>query len=110
MSKFRGMPNFGGGLNINKLMKEAQKMQKDLESKQSDLEKKIFESSVGGGAVYLKTNGKKEILDLKIQKEVVDPEDVETLEDLIKLAFEDAFSKIDKEAEENMEGLNIPGL
>lgn len=110
MSKFRGMPNFGGGFNINKLMKEAQKMQKDLESKQSDLEKKIFESSVGGGAVYLKTNGKKEILDLKIKKEVVDPEDVETLEDLIKLALEDAFSKIDKEAEENMEGLNIPGL
>lgn len=110
MSKFRGMPNFGGGFNINKLMKEAQKMQSELQNKQSDLEKKTFESTVGGGAITLKINGKKEILDLNIQKEVVDPDDVETLVDLIKLVFEDAFSKVDKESEENMEGFNIPGF
>lgn len=110
MSKFKGMPGFGGGFNINKLMKEAQKMQSEIQTKQADLEKKIFETTVGGGAINLKINGKKEIIDLKIQKEIVDPDDVETLVDLIKLAFNDVFKKVDEEAEENMEGLNIPGL
>lgn len=110
MSKFRGMPGFGGGLNINKLMKEAQKMQAEMKTKQSDLENKIFETTVGGGAINLKINGKKQIKDLNIKKEIVDPDDIETLTDLIKLAFKNVCDQVDKEAEENMEGFNIPGL
>lgn len=110
MSKFRGMPGFGGGMNLNKLMKEAQKMQTELQNTQKNLENKIYETSVGGGAVKLKMNGKKQILDLEIENSVVDPDDVETLIDLIKLAFNELSNRIDSEAEESMEGLNIPGL
>lgn len=110
MGKFKGMPGFGGGFNINKLMKEAKKMQSDLEEKQKKIEEQEFESSVGGGVVFVKINGKKEILELKIDKEVVDPEDVDTLQDLIITALNDVFSQVEKETENNLEGFNIPGL
>lgn len=71
-----GMGGFGG-MNINSLMKEAKKMQADLEKNQQELAEKEFEASAGGNAVSVKVNGQKQILDLKLQKEVVDPEDVE---------------------------------
>ena len=110
MSKFRGMPSFGGGMNINKLMKEAQKMQAELQNTQKNLENKVYNTSVGGGVLKLEMNGRKEILNLELDESVVDPDDVETLVDLIKLAFNELSNKIDSEAKESMEGFNIPGL
>ena len=77
-----GMGGFGG-MNINSLMKEAKKMQADLEKSQTELAAKIFEASAGGGAVSVKVNGEKKIIELKLQKDVVDPDDVEMLQDLI---------------------------
>ena len=85
MSKRGGFPGMGGfgGMNINQLMKEAKKMQADLEKSQTELAAKEFEASAGGGAVTVKVNGQKQILSLALQKEVVDSDDVEMLQDLI---------------------------
>ena len=85
MAKRGGFPGMGGfgGMNLNQLMKEAKKMQADLEKNQQELAEKEFEASAGGNAVSVKVNRQKQILDLKLQKEVVDPEDVEMLQDLI---------------------------
>lgn len=105
-----GIPGMGGGMNINKLMKEAKKMQRELEEKQENLATTIFEARSGGGMVFVKVNGNKEILELKIDKEAVDPEDVETLEDLILVALKDVFSKVDEEVQGSMGNMNIPGF
>ena len=104
-----GMGGFGG-MNINSLMKEAKKMQADLEKNQQELAEKEFEASAGGNAVSVKVNGQKQILDLKLQKEVVDPEDVETLQDLIITCINGAMQKADTAANESMGKYNIPGL
>ena len=88
-----GIPNFGGA-NINNLMKQAQKFQQQMEEMQGQLENKKFEASVGGEAVIAIANGKKEIVDIKIKPEVVDPEDVEMLEDLILSACNEALKKL----------------
>ena len=89
-----GMGGFGG-MNINSLMKEAKKMQADLEKSQSELAVKTFEASAGGGAVSVKVNGEKKLLDLKLQKDVVDPDDVEMLQDLIITCLNQAFKQVD---------------
>ena len=104
-----GMGNFGG-VNINKLMKEAKKMQADMERTQEELAEREFENSVGGGAVSVKVSGEKRIKEIKIQKDVVDPEDVETLEDLIMTCINGAMNKADNAAAESMGRFNIPGL
>ena len=104
-----GMGGFGG-MNINSLMKEAKKMQADLEKNQQELAEKEFEASAGGNAVSVKVNGQKQILDLKLQKEVVDPEDVEMLQDLIITCVNDALSKVDSATEQQMGKFNIPGI
>ena len=79
-----GFPGgFGGGFNMNQLMKQAKKMQEEMEKSQENLASQTFESTTGGGAVYAKVNGSKELLEIKIQKDVVDPDDVEMLQDLI---------------------------
>ena len=83
MAKRGGFP---GGMmpgNMNNLMKQAQKMQKQMEETTKTLEDKVYESSVGGGVVTAKVSGKKELMEIKLDPEVVDPEDIETLEDLI---------------------------
>ena len=84
MSKRGGFPGMGGfgGMNINQLMKEAKKMQADMEKTQEELQAKEFESTAGGGAVSVKVSGSKQILELKLNKDVVDPDDVEMLQDL----------------------------
>ena len=110
MARRGGFPGMGGGMNINKLMKEAKKMQADLEKSQSDLADKEFNATIGGGAVTIKMNGNKEILDLKIEEEVVDPEDVEMLQDLIISAFNEVSKKVDEETQALMGQFNIPGL
>ncbi|AAO34729.1 YbaB/EbfC family nucleoid-associated protein [Clostridium tetani] len=108
-----GVPNFGGG-NINNLMKQAQKFQQQMEEMQGQLENKKFQASVGGGAVTAIANGKKEIVDIRIKPEVVDPDDVEMLEDLILSACNEALKKAEHETANEMKkltgGMNLPGM
>ena len=104
-----GMGGFGG-MNINSLMKEAKKMQADLEKNQQELAEKEFEASAGGNAVSVKVNGQKQILDLKLQKEVVDPEDVEMLQDLIVTCINQAFKQVDDAQAASTGKFNIPGI
>ena len=112
MSKRGGFPGMGGfgGMNINNLMKEAKKMQADLEKSQSELAIKEFEASAGGNAVTVKVNGQKQILSLNLQKEVVDPDDVEMLQDLIITCLNQAFKQVDDAQATSMGKFNIPGL
>lgn len=109
-----GFPGGFGGGNINNLMKQAQKLQRDMEQAQKELETKEFEASVGGGAVLVKVNGKKEVLSINIKEEVVDPDDVEMLEDLVLSAVNEALKKAEEASSNQMGkltgGLNIPGL
>ena len=104
-----GMGGFGG-MNINSLMKEAKKMQADLEKTQTELAAKEFEASAGGGAVTVKVNGEKKLLDLKLQKDIVDPDDVEMLQDLIVTCLNQAFKQVDDAQSASMGKYNIPGL
>lgn len=102
---FPGGGGFGGGFgggNINNLMKQAQKMQKDMEKAQQELEGKTVEVSVGGGAVNIVATGKKEIKEITIKPEVVDPDDVEMLQDLIMSAVNEALRKADELKESEM--------
>ena len=104
-----GFPGGFGGGNMNNLMKQAQKLQKDMEQMQKDLETKEFEASVGGGAVVVKANGKKEVVSINIKPEVV-----EMLEDLVLSAVNEALRKAEEESANKMGkltgGMNIPGL
>lgn len=104
-----GMGGFGG-MNINQLMKEAKKMQANMEKSQEELQAKEFESSAGGGAVTVKVSGSKQILELKINKDVVDPDDVEMLQDLIITCINDATRKVDSAQTAEFGKYNIPGL
>ena len=104
-----GMVGFGG-MNINSLMKEAKKMQADLEKSQNELAVREFEASAGGGAVTIRVNGQKQVLDLKLQKDVVDPDDVEMLQDLIVTCLNQAFKQVDDAQSASMGKYNIPGL
>jgi len=90
-----GFPGMGGMGNINNLMKQAQKMQKDMEKVQQELEDKQVTATVGGGAVSVAANGKKEILSIEIKPEVVDPDDIEMLQDLVVSAVNEAIRKIE---------------
>ena len=89
-----GMGGFGG-MNLNNLMKEAKKMQADMEKSQAELATKEFEASAGGGAVNVKVTGDKTIKEIKIKPEVVDPEDVEMLEDLVLTCVNEALRQVD---------------
>ena len=106
---FPGMGNFGG-MNLNQLMKEAKKMQTDMEKSQEELASKEFEATAGGGAVYVKVSGNKELKEIVIKKEVVDPEDVEMLQDLILTSVNEALRKVDSEQAATLGKYNIPGL
>ena len=112
MSKRGGFPGMGGfgGMNINQLMKEAKKMQANMEKSQEELQAKEFESSAGGGAVTVKVSGSKQILELKINKDVVEPDDVEMLQDLIITCINDATRKVDSAQTAEFGKYNIPGL
>ena len=112
MSKRGGFPGMGGfgGMNINQLMKEAKKMQADMEKSQEELQVREFESSAGGGAVNVKVSGSKQIKELKISKDVVDPDDVEMLQALIVTCINDAMRKVDSAQSAQFGKYNIPGL
>lgn len=104
-----GMGGFGG-MNINNLMKEAKKMQADMEKSQAELASKEFEASAGGGAISVKVSGEKMIKEIKIKPEVVDPDDVEMLEDLMLTCVNEALRKVDSAQAESFGKYNIPGL
>lgn len=104
-----GMGNFGG-MNLNNLMKEAKKMQQDLTKTQEELALKEFDASVGGGAIEVKVSGAKVVKEIKIKPEVVDPEDVEMLQDLILSCVNEALRKVDNASNDAMGRFNIPGL
>ena len=104
-----GMGGFGG-MNLNNLMKEAKKMQADIEKSQAEITSKDFEATAGGGAVKAVVSGAKFIKELTINKEVVDPDDVEMLQDLILTAINDAMKKVDEETNAEFGKYNIPGL
>ena len=104
-----GMGGFGG-MNMNQLMKEAKKMQADLENSQNELAVKEFEATAGGGAISVKVSGTKAIKEIKIQKDGVDPDDVEMLEDLILTCVNEALRKVDDAQAAQLGKFNIPGL
>jgi len=93
--------NFGGG-NMQQMLRQAQKMQADMEKEQSQLNDAEFEGTSGGGAVKVIMKGDKTLQSVEIKPEVVDPDDVEMLQDLIVAAVNDGASKIDAETEERM--------
>lgn len=94
MAKRGGFP---GGMpgNMNNLMKQAQKMQRQMEETTRELEEKEVMAAAGGGAVEVTVNGKKEVVKIKLSEEVVDPDDIEMLEDLIVAATNEALRKMD---------------
>ena len=99
MAKKGGMP---GGMNMGNLMKQAQKMQKQMEEAQENLEASEITASAGGGVVEVTVGGNKEINNITIDPDVVDPEDVETLEDLVTAAVNEAIRKMEEHSQEEM--------
>ncbi len=99
MAKRGGFPG-GMGMpgNMNNLMKQAQKMQKQMEESQKALEEKSYTAAVGGGAVEVTISGKKEVTAVKLAEEVVDPDDIEMLQDLIIAAVNEALRKADADS------------
>jgi DNA-binding YbaB/EbfC family protein len=109
----RGMAPMGGG-NMNQMLKQAKKMQEQMLKMQEEMEEKSYSASSGGGAVSVKISGKKELQEIVIKPEVVDPDDVEMLQDLIIAAVNEGIRKADEGSADEMSkltgGLNIPGL
>ena len=102
----------GGPSNMQSMLKQAQKMQEEMAEKQAELEEREYDVAAGGGVVNVKINGKKEILSVKIDPEVVDPDDVETLEDLIVAAVNEGIKKVEAVSAEEMAkitgSMNLP--
>ncbi|MBQ9736238.1 MAG: YbaB/EbfC family nucleoid-associated protein [Clostridia bacterium] len=108
------IPQQGGVGNMSEMLKRAQKMQEEMQEKQAELETREYEISAGGGAVTVKINGKREILSLDIQPDIVDPDDVEMLSDILIAAVNEAIKKVDTVAEEEMAKVSgqmgLPGM
>ena len=103
---------FGGGANMQQLMRQAQKMQQQMQEAQERLEEAEYEAASGGGMVSVKVSGKRELSSITIDPQVVDPDDIEMLQDLILTATNEAFRQMDEIAENEMGkvtgGLNLP--
>ena len=99
---------------MQSMLKQAQKMQEDMAAMQAELEEREYDVSAGGGVVGVKINGRKEILSVKIDPEVVDPDDVETLEDLIVAAVNEAIKKVESVSQDEMSkitgSMSLPGM
>ena len=102
----------GGPTNMQAMLKQAQKMQEDMAAMQADLETREYDVAAGGGVINVKINGKKEIVSVKIAPEVVDPDDIETLEDLITAAVNEAIKKVEAVSAAEMQkitgSMNLP--
>lgn len=100
--------------NMGNMMKQVQQMQKNMEKKQAEIEEQEFEATAGGGAIRVVANGKKEITAIELKEEIVDPDDIEMLQDLIMVAVNDAISSAEKAMTDAMGamtgGLKMPGL
>ena len=106
--------NMGGAQNMNAMIRQAQKMQDEITILQEDIENREFSATSGGGAVSVVVTGKKTIQSLTINKEVVDPEDVEMLQDLVISAINEAVNQVESTTETEMSkitgGVSLPGL
>ena len=106
----------GGPQNMSAMLKQAQKMQEDMAALQEDLDAREYDISAGGGVVGVKINGKKEILSIDIQPEIVDPDDIETLSDILVAAVNEAIKRVDDTNNAEMSkitgsmGMGMPGL
>ena len=104
----------GGPQNMQSMIKQAQKMQEDMEAKQEELDAREYEVKAGGGVVTVRINGKLEILNIAIDPEIVDPDDIETLADVLTAGVNEAIKKVTATNNEEMSkvtgGLNVPGL
>ena len=104
----------GGPQNMNAMIRQAQKMQEDMEALQADLDTREYDVSVGGGVIAVKINGKKEILNIDLKPEIVDPDDIETLSDTLVAAVNEAIKKVEETNAAEMQkitgDLNVPGL
>ena len=104
----------GGPQNMNQMIKQAQKMQEEMKAKQEELEQQEFKTTSGGGMVEVTITGKKEIKDISIKPEIVNPQDIEMLQDMIMAAVNEAIRKVEDISNSEMEkitgALNIPGV
>lgn len=104
----------GGPSDMNSMIRQAQKMQEQMAEKQAELDAREYEVQAGGGVVAVKIKGTKEILDVTIQPEIVDPEDVETLQDILVAAINEAIKKVESTNEAELSkiagGMNVPGM
>lgn len=112
--KARIPKNSGGAQNMNQMIRQAQKMQDQITELQEDIESREFTATAGGGAVEVTLSGKKEIKSLNLKPEIVDPEDIEMLQDLIISAINEAVNNIETTTESEMSkitgGVSIPGM
>ena len=103
-----------GGGNMNAMLQQAQKMQEEMQSLQEDLDAREYDVSAGGGAVSIKINGKKQILALDIDPEIVDPDDIETLSDILIAAVNEAIKRVDDTSAAEMQKITgafgMPGM
>ena len=104
----------GGPQNMNAMIRQAQKMQEDMEALQAELDKREYDISAGGGVVNVKINGKKEILAIDIKPEIVDPDDIETLSDILVAAVNEAINRVEDTNSGEMSkitgNMSVPGL
>ena len=109
-----GFPRGMGGGNMNQLMKQAQKMQEQMAKMQEEMENKTYEATAGGGAGKVTFSGKRELTEVILKPEVVDPDDIEMLQDLMIAAVNEALRNMEADSASQMGqltgGLNIPGL
>ncbi len=106
--------NVPKGPSMNSMLRQAQKMQEDMAALQEDLDSREYDVSAGGGAVSLKINGKREILSIDISPEIVDPDDIETLSDILVAAVNEAIKRVDDTNNAEMSALTgsvgLPGM
>ena len=104
----------GGPQNMNAMIRQAQKMQEDMEALQAELDEREYDISAGGGVVNVKINGKKEILSIDIKPEIVDPDDIETLSDILVAAVNEAIKRVEDTNSAEMSkvtgNMSMPGL
>lgn len=104
----------GGPQNMNAMIRQAQKMQEDMKKKQEELEQMVFTTTSGGGMVEVVITGKKEIKSISLKPEIVDPEDIEMLQDLMVAAVNEAIRTVEDKSSAEMEkitgSLNVPGM
>ena len=94
--------NIPKGPSMNEMLKQAQKMQEEMQAKQAELEEREYEVSAGGGVVKVKINGRREVLNIDIAEEIVDPDDIETLSDILVAAVNEAIKKVEDASNNEM--------